>query len=124
MLIVTYKMCFVAIRVFMFQNFYQGPCAMVIVFAFIMAQNFARPFDSTTLDRLITCTNVVLFVEILIGVLFCTQHGTKTTTVTGDYHNSLETIFYIIFFVMLMVIFYILKSDVVRWRRVTPPLYS
>ena len=69
LVVVLNKFVIVMIKVFWHKNVYQLPLALLATFMFIMAQSFARPFDSTPLDRLQSMCLVSEFAFILIGIL-------------------------------------------------------
>ena len=65
--IAGYKLLFVICKVFLFQNFWQGPAAMAAVLSMLLMQAFARPFESSRLDRLMTLVQATLGIEIFFG---------------------------------------------------------
>ena len=74
----------------LFNSFYQGPVALLVTGGILMAQCFARPFESTKLDRLQSACVITEFLIILLGILFTTHEGAET------YQSQLIVIFYAI----------------------------
>ena len=57
LVVAAHKFTLVVVKVFMHKDIFQGPVALILSFIFLLAQCFARPFDSTVLDRLQTGNN-------------------------------------------------------------------
>ena len=109
--IVTLQPCIGIFKTFMLQEFGQGPGGLILVFGFTMAQCYARPFESTKLDRLMTFVQLVLAIEICIGILYCTERGST------DMQNTLTNILFVSIFALTVAIACVLAMDVIRYRK-------
>ena len=111
-LIVGYKLGFVILKIFFFQSFWQGPIAMILVYMFVLTEAYATPFGSKDLDQLTTLVQSTLFCEIMIGMLFCTEHG------QGMMQDALIYVFYLAFLITLVSIAYIACRDTACYHKV------
>ena len=80
------------------------------MFVFIMMQAYANAFESAVLDRLMMWVQVTLFVQILIGILFCTEVG------AGDMQSPLIFLWFTAVFSCLFGVVKHLLSDMIRFR--------
>ena len=111
-MIVGYKLGFVILKIFFFQSFWQGPIAMVLVYMFVLLEVYATPFGSKDLDQLQTLVQSTLFCEIMVGMLFCTEHG------QGMMQDALIYFFYLVFLITLFFVAYIASRDTACYHKV------
>ena len=79
-----------------------------MVLVSIMMQAYAGPFESSVLDRLMIWVQATLFVQILIGILFCTEIG------KGDMETPLSIMWFIAVFSCMGGVIKHLVADVLR----------
>ena len=122
--VITHKLAIVMTKIFLFNTFYQCPiaiCVTLFLLALVVGhflihircmaeftgnrQAFARPFESTMLDRLQTLVYSSQFCLLFIGLLFATDKGTTTL------NSMLTAIFFGIFWTTVSCCGFIVLRD-------------
>lgn len=100
----------VFIKIFLFNAYFQAPFALMVTTIVIMMYAFARPFESTELDRLQMCLLVCELFTIVIGILFNTVEG------AGPHQGANEACFFILFVTAMLLFCRASIQDLVRYR--------
>lgn len=111
LVVVLHKGAIIFVKVFLFDSFWQAPAGLIVTSIVVLAQAFARPFESVILDRLQTLCLWCEFVIIAVGILFGTVPGTT------DAQLSLAYVFYSFFGATICVAGYCIFVDVRRFYK-------
>ena len=107
--VLLHKFLIVAVKIFMNDYYFQAPVALFVTLGMIMVYSFARPFESTELDRLQTMLLSCECTTLILGILFNTVEG------AGDQNGSIQTLFFFMFIITMLFILWYTVRDLRRF---------
>ena len=107
----THKFLIVFIRVFMFDQYFQAPLALVVTMIVMLAYSFARPFESTAIDRLQMSCIMCEALTLVIGILSSTVEGAEV------YSAEVEACFFVVFSLTMLCVLYMSVSELKQYQK-------